>query len=245
METSFLISINSYEGVAWLWERPIVLAIWGLIAITLFSAVRGLSKNIKKDENKKEPTTGEGAERSPMISLPFSILLLLLFSWAMWEATRGHNVGAEYVPEPWPLEVSQFPIVAIVTGFILVFFVIMKDCKECVTFVKQHESIGIALRHAADDALLRRAMMFFGYLLATIIVMPVIGQKLVLPIFIAMYLVRWGKYNWRVALGYAAVGWVFLVGFYDQVMHLHWYPSWLDSWLPDILPLWFAYWLFL
>ena len=244
METSFLISINSYEGVAWLWERPIVLVIWGLIAITLFSAVRGLSKNIKKDENKEEPVTGEGAERSPMISLPFSILLLLLFSWAMWEATRGHNVGAEYVPEPWPLEVSQFPIVTIVTGFILVFFVIIKDWKACVTFVKQHESIGIALTRAADDALLQRAMMFFGYLLATIIVMPVIGQKLVLPIFIATYLVRWGSYNWRVALGYAAVGWVFLVGFYDRVLHLHWYPSWLDSWLPDILPSWFAYWLF-
>ena len=244
METSFLISINSYEGVAWLWERPIVLVIWGLIAITLFSAVRGLSKNIKKDENKEEPVTGEGAERSPMISLPFSILLLLLFSWAMWEATRGHNVGAEYVPEPWPLEVSQFPIVTIVTGFILVFFVIIKDWKACVTFVKQHESIGIALTRAADDALLQRAMMFFGYLLATITVMPVIGQKLVLPIFIATYLVRWGSYNWRVALGYAAVGWVFLVGFYDRVLHLHWYPSWLDSWLPDILPSWFAYWLF-
>ena len=244
METSFLISINSYEGVAWLWERPIVLVIWGLIAITLFSAVRGLSKNIKKDENKEEPITGEGAERSPMISLPFSILLLLLFSWAMWEATRGHNVGAEYVPEPWPLEVSQFPIATIVTGFILVFFVILKDWKACVTFVKQHESIGIALTRAADDALLQRAMMFFGYLLATIIVMPVIGQKLVLPIFIATYLVRWGSYNWRVALGYAAVGWVFLVGFYDQVLHLHWYPSWLDSWLPNILPSWFPYWLF-
>lgn len=244
METSFLISINSYEGVAWLWERPIVLVIWGLIAITLFSAVRGLSKNIKKDENKEESVTGEGAERSPMISLPFSILLLLLFSWAMWEATRGHNVGAEYVPEPWPLEVSQFPIVTIVTGFILVFFVIIKDWKACVTFVKQHESIGIALTRAADDALLQRAMMFFGYLLATIIVMPVIGQKLVLPIFIATYLVRWGSYNWRVAFGYAAVGWVFLVGFYDRVLHLHWYPSWLDSWLPNILPSWFAYWLF-
>ena len=244
METSFLISINSYEGVAWLWERPIVLVIWGLIAITLFSAVRGLSKNIKKDENKEEPVTGEGAERSPMISLPFSILLLLLFSWAMWETTRGHNVGAEYVPEPWPLEVSQFPIVTIVTGFILVFFVIIKDWRACVTFVKQHESIGIALTRAADDALLQRAMMFFGYLLATIIVMPVIGQKLVLPIFIATYLIRWGSYNWRVALGYAAVGWVFLVGFYDRVLHLHWYPSWLDSWLPDNLPSWFAYWLF-
>ena len=121
---------------------------------------------------------------------------------------------------------------------------IIKDWKACITFVKQHESIGIALTRAADDALLQRAMMFFGYLLATIIVMPVIGQKLVLPIFIASYLVRWGSYNWRVALGYAAVGWVFLVGFYDRVLHLHWYPSWLDSWLPNILPSWFAYWLF-
>lgn len=74
--------------------------------------------------------------------------------------------------------------------------------------------------------------------------MLVVGQKFALPIFIFAYLIRWGKYNWRLALGCAAGGWVFLVGFYDQIMHLFWYPSWLDGWLPELLPDWLPGWLF-
>jgi hypothetical protein len=77
-----------------------------------------------------------------------------------------------------------------------------------------------------------------------ILMMLVIGQKLTIPIFIAAYLVRWGEYNWRVAIGYAFGSWVFLVGFYDQIMHLFWYPAWISSWLPELLPTWFPQWLF-
>lgn len=45
-------------------------------------------------------------------------------------------------------------------------------------------------------------------------------------------------------LGYAGGGWLFLVLFYDQIMHLFWYQSWLYSWLPEILPAWLPNWLF-
>ena len=77
-----------------------------------------------------------------------------------------------------------------------------------------------------------------------ILIMLVIGQKLALPLFIAAYLIRWGHYNWRTALGYAAGGWLVLILFYDRVMDLFWHPSWLDSWLPQLFPRWLPTWLF-
>ena len=78
-----------------------------------------------------------------------------------------------------------------------------------------------------------------------LLVMLVIGQKFALPIFIAVYLIRWGNYNWRTALGYAVGGYVVLVGFYDQIMHLFWHPAWVQSWLPELLPSWLPSWLFI
>jgi hypothetical protein len=74
--------------------------------------------------------------------------------------------------------------------------------------------------------------------------MLIIGQKLALPLFIVTYLLLWGNYSWKVALGYAAIGWLLLIGFYDRIMHLHWYSAWLSTWLPNLLPEWLPEWLF-
>ncbi|MBT4940280.1 MAG: hypothetical protein HON14_14195 [Rhodospirillaceae bacterium] len=167
-----------------------------------------------------------------------------MFTWAWWEATRGHDVGAEYEPEPWPLVVSQFPLVAAIPGLMLVFFAMLNDGRVYLAALREHGGFGSAWAHASEEAVLDRAIMFFGYLFLMIMIMLVIGQKLALPLFIFTYLIRWGSYNWRVALGYAAGGWLFLVIFYDRIMHLFWYPSWLDSWLPEMLPEWFPPWLF-
>jgi hypothetical protein len=59
-----------------------------------------------------------------------------------------------------------------------------------------------------------------------------------------MYLTRWGSYSWRASLGYAAGGWLMIVGFYDRILDLLWYPSWLSTWLPELLPPWIPPWLF-
>lgn len=77
-----------------------------------------------------------------------------------------------------------------------------------------------------------------------ILAMLLIGQKLVLPLFIGIYLVRWGRYDWKLASGYAIGGWLLLAGFYDKIMNLQRYPAWLYYWLPELLPPWLPAWLF-
>ena len=248
MENAFQISINAHAGLSWAWERPIVITIWILIAISIFSAVRGITRNKTKNENddtnKSEVSAGEGTERSPLISLPFSILLFIVFSLACWEALRAHDVGAEYEPEPWPIAVSQFPLVGIIPGILFVFLIIIHDGRAFLGALRKHNGLGAAWAHTAEAAVLNRAMVFFGYLIAMILITLVVGQKLALPLFIATYLIRWGRYDWRTALVYAAGGWLVLVVFYDRIMNLFWQPSWLDSWLPQLFPNWLPTWLF-
>ena len=246
MENAFQISMLAHDGIGWLYTRPIVLIIMALIVLTIVLAARGITKSKPVEEGARgdEPITGEGAARSPLISLPFSILMLILFVWAWYEAARGHDVGAEYEPEPWPDAVMQFPLVGAIPGVILAFVIIINDGRAFFAKLREHGGFGAAWAYTSQAAVLNRAIVFFGYLIAMIMIMLVVGQKFALPIFIFAYLISWGKYSWRLAFGYAAGSWVFLVGFYDRVMHLFWYPSWLDSWLPELLPDWVPGWLF-
>ena len=232
MENAFQITVRVHGDFGWL-TRPVVLVILALIAITIFLAVRGITTNKPTSDGNEDETavTSEGTERAPMISLPFSVALLVIFVWSYFESQQ------------WPLAVRQFPITAAVPGAVLVFFALIGDAREYAAVLKRDRGFGPAWARTSEDALLGRATMFFGYMLAMILIMLVIGQKLALPIYIGVYLVRWGNYNWRVALGYAVGGWVLLVGFYDQIMHLFWHQSWIESWLFPLLPDWFPKWL--
>jgi putative tricarboxylic transport membrane protein len=153
-------------------------------------------------------------------------------------------VGIECEPEPWPLSVSQFPLVGIIPGLIFVFLIIINDGRDYLGALREHNGLRAAWTHASRAAVWNRAMVFFGYLIAMILMTLVIGQKLALPLFVAVYLIRWGRYNWRTAFGYAAGGWLVLILFYDRIMDLFWHPSWLNSWLPQLLPDWLLAWLF-
>ena len=77
--------------------------------------------------------------------------------------------------------------------------------------------------------MLGKASVFFVYLLAMLLLSFVVGQLVAISLFIAVYLWRWGDYGWRMSLGYAACGGLFLYGFYDRIMHILWQPSLLDD----------------
>jgi len=226
MENSLQISMRSHDGIGWL-TRPAVLVILALIVITVVLAARGIIKNKREGT----PQQGEGAERSPVLSFPFSALLLLLFGWAIVEALA------------WPTGLKQFPVAIAVPGLIMVCFVLVDDGRALSATVRTAGSLTLAARNAAERAMLRGVSMFFGYLIAMMVIMLVIGQKLALPLFIAMYLRRWGGYGWKLSIGYAIGGWIFLIVFYDRIMHLFWYQSLLAEALPGGLPAWIPLWL--
>lgn len=228
LERTFHISIRAHGGFNWL-TRPMVLIILVLIALTILFAATGHIRNSRSDN---VPQSGEGSERNPVISAPFSLLLLATFVWAGLEALK------------WPMEVAQFPLLASSAGAAFTLCTLVVDVRDLRVAVAGSGGTMAAIRASAERALLLNAGTFFLYLLAMIFITLVIGQKLALPVFIFVYLRRWGGYSRWISLAYALCGWAIMVGFYDKILHLFWYPSLLQQWIPADQSYWVPLWLF-
>ena len=73
-------------------------------------------------------------------------------------------------------------------------------------------------------------MKYWGALFVSSLIFPVgitvvLGQRMALPLFVALYLGDWVRYSWRFAALYAAACWEFLHLLFDQAVHVLWYPS--------------------
>lgn len=227
MENAYLLTGRVYDGFEWM-QRPIVMVIGIAVILTIGFVIRGVIK--QKLKGGKE-TPSDGSAGSPVFSLPISVLFLLVF------------IAAAILAGDWPNSVKQFPLLLGVVGAACTFFVLIQDGFDLRGVLAAKQGFVNALRGAAEDALLTKGALFILGLIVMVLVMLVIGQKLALPIFIAFYLSVWGSYGWRVCLIYSICAWAFMIAFYDRVMHLFWYPSWLSQKLPDLMPDGFPLWL--
>lgn len=226
LERSFQISTRIHEGPGWL-GRPIVIVLILIIAITIFLAARGVARE-KLAARKPQ---GEGSETNPAVSLPLSALLLVAFSWAGYTALD------------WPPAVRQFPLLIAVPGVLLSLVVVIRDATG---LIQARQAVGnwtLTFKKANEDAWLAAALPFFGYLIGMIVLTLLVGQKIAIPVFIGIYLLRWGQYSKWLAATYALGAWVILVFFYGQIMSLLFHPSYLEGWLNGILPSAFPDWL--
>ena len=232
LENTFQISMRAYDGASWL-GRPIVVVVIILVVLTVFFAVHRVVKSkLKADAGETDgPALGEGAERNPIISLPFSAILAVMFIWAGFESL------------PWPREVKQFPIFISIPAAVFALLAFSFDLRDILTARREAPDWRAVIERGATQAFLPRACRFFGYLIAVVLLTFVVGQKITLPIFVGVYLWRWGGYSWRIAIGYAIGAWAFIVGFYDQIMNLLFHPSWLYGLLQPRLPDWLPSWL--
>lgn len=228
LERTLHISMMAYGEFNWL-TRPIVLIILVMIAATVFLAARS---HITSRRTDSVPKVGEGTERNPIISTPFSLALFAVFSAAGLKASE------------WPMDAAQFPLFACAAGAVFAFFACLMDVRELRADFAASGSWIRAIRVCMEQTFLRKAGLFFLYLLTMLLITLVIGQKLALPIFILAYLRRWGGYSWPISLAYALGGWAVLVGFYDKALHLFWYPSLLQQWIPTDQNSWLPTWLF-
>ena len=219
LEGSFQISMRVHQGIGWL-QRPIVLLLILVIFVTLIFAARGIARQ----RLKSRPKAGEASERNPALSLPFSLILFVVFIWAGFSSLE------------WPPPVRQFPLLIAIPGTALAFVVVLRDLLDLVAANKAAGAWRATVKHAFKDAWLAQALPFFGYLAGILVLTLVVGQKIAMPVFIGIYLLRWGRYRKRFALGYALAGWAVLVFFYDQVMGMLFHTSWLALWLQSVLP---------
>lgn len=228
LERTFQISTNIYGGLGWM-TRPIVLVLIVIIVVSVVAATRSIAK--KKKSGKAD--SGEGSEKNPAVSLPLSLLLLGIFVWAGITATA------------WPPIVKQFPMLICIPAVILGIWIVFQDSRNLLQLKKVTGSWGETLTLARKDAWLAEAVPFFAYLAAMIILCLIVGQKIAMPIFIGIYLVRWGGFSKRIAIAYALSAWAILVFFYGQVMSLRFHTSmveqWAQSWFPRGFPDWLLF----
>lgn len=229
MENAFQITVRVHDGFAWL-GRPLVLVILAIIAATMFLAWRGLTK--RNNAAAQSTPAGDSQPSSAVFSAPLSLALFVLFAYAGLSALS------------WPASVKQFPIAIVIPGVMFALFALIADTRRLRGDTAMAGGIFNAVRAARDEATAVPAMRFFGYLLATLVVMLVVGQKLALPLFVASYLGRWSTFGRRTIIIYSVVTWAVLIVFYDRVLHIFWYKSWLAGWLPSVLPAWLPSWLF-
>lgn len=219
MENAFLLTDRVYDGYEWM-ARPIVIAIGIVIIVSIGFVIKGIIKQKKSGET----VTKEGGVSSPVYSLPFSIALVVIFVLA-----------AVYAID-WPKSVKAFPYLLGCVGAVLTACAVFTDFSDLRRDVAAHGSYSNAVKAAGQNALIGKAGLFLLTVLGMMLIMLLVGQKLALPLFMAFYLVVWGKYNWRVVTLYAGIAFVFMNLFYDKVMNLFMYESVLGESLTGRLP---------
>ena len=221
IENRFLLATNAADGFGWMtsWINLIIIA---LIVATVFLAARGVVKN-KQSEDIAE--AGEGRGFNPAMSLPFSLVIILVFAAAILQATEWENP-----------EVNMFPFSIAIPGVVLAAIAAFDDGRAFGRVRAQSRSLGVMFAEAGERALLLRSIRFIAALVGMALIMLVIGQKLAIPLFIYLYLRLWARYAIWIGALYAFVGWLFLIILYDRIIHLNFHIPMLNDRLIKLTP---------
>ncbi len=211
LENSFQLSIQTYDNFTWL-IRPVVMVIIALIGIVLFLSAKGI---VKTKKSKSGPSQGEGSQKNPAVSLPFTVLLLVAFIYAAIASLK------------WPKFAWEFPFVISFPAILLLLFAFYKDTREYFGERKEFPDLRSYLERCTQTIDLGNSLKFFSWVLLMITVSLLIGQLITVPLFIGIYLKTWGKYSWKFSIVYAACSWLVLYGFYDKILHVFWHQPWL------------------
>jgi hypothetical protein len=99
---------------------------------------------------------------------------------------------------------------------------------------KIHMDLTSDTEHLPVGTVVRRATLFFGYLLGFMAVMAVIGLIPTAGLFVIFFMRAEGPERWRIVIPYALI---LVLGIYiafDQVMSVPWPPTLLGTWFPGL-----------
>jgi TctA family transporter len=229
LERYMFISIERY-GVDWIW-RPLVLVMFALSILTL---TRPLLQDIREHHGIKAMLSNFGAPRLRTDNL-FPAALLCLFIVMLATSLQ------------WPFEAKIIPTIVGTVAVIACGLSLANDI-----FSKQHADDGIALAdkakaavtqkihmditsktgHLPGSTILIRGFVFFGWMVAFLCSMAVIGLLPTVPIFVIAYMRLEGPEKWRHAIIMAAVMMALIYVVFDQLLSLPWPATLIGEWFP-------------
>ena len=206
MENSLHLSLAAYGGSFIL--RPICLIILAAIVVTLFYAVRS-HLQLKRDDSTVEVSDADAGD--PRLSAGLSMFFIAVLAYAIVQAFA------------WPPTVRLFPLVFSIPALMMTAAALYYDWR----LARLAPVNGIAGFQPSE---LNRTFNFFAWLTGVVILTVLFGQHVALPVFIAAYLLVWGRYDWKIALVYAAAGLTLMIVLFDYLSPTLWYPALVPRW---------------
>jgi len=229
LERYMFISIERY-GLEWM-TRPIVMVMFLLSAISL---ARPLLQDIREHHGMRAMLSNFGAPRLSTGNL-FPLALLCLFAVMMAMSI------------PWSFEAKIVPTIVGVGAIIACSLSLANDifskqhgedvvglddqAKAAVT-QKIHMDIASKTAHLPGPVILLRGFLFFGWMVAFLCSMAVIGLIPTVPIFVVAYMRLEGPEQWRHVLLMAAIMVTLIYVVFDQLLSIPWPPTLLGTWFP-------------
>ena len=163
--------------------------------------------------------TGREAELQKFTSLPFSIVMLAVFIYAIVEASGWRQEGGRIVLA------FCYPGAAFCT------VMLFNDIKDFFTS-KSGEITGPMLAQyknvmgASKEP--RGILGMYGWFIGIVAVTYVAGQMVSLPLFVFLYLKVLHRQSWKMVAVYTFSTWLLLWGMFGEIIHVVWQPPLLD-----------------
>lgn len=203
MENAIDVSYQTH-GMAWLY-RPIVVVL-ALLSIAVFvGSVIGIGKRKKAKIEIKADLGME--EESPKVSFSLSIILGIIFIYALIEATQ------------WTYDAAFFPITICVPALLLIIAAIPSDYK-LIAIQARDRATAIS---SGNKSLIKSAYLFL-MLVAIVVFTLLIGQIITLCAFVFLFLLLWAREPWWMATSQSVVAFIILELVFDQLISVMWHP---------------------
>jgi intracellular septation protein A len=88
--------------------------------------------------------------------------------------------------------------------------------------------------HLPTPIIIKRAARFFGYLVAFMGVMAVIGLLPTVAVFVIFFMRYENSERWSLVIPYAIILLVALTFVFDNVMSIPWPPTYVGQWFPGL-----------
>jgi TctA family transporter len=231
IERYLFISVERY-GVSW-FARPVVAI---LFIMAIIGLLRPMIQDIKSQGGVVNMTKSFQAPRFHPSQL-FSLFMLAILSSMVFMALS------------WDFSAKIVPLVVGGVGMTVCILSLFNDmCRK--PTVHAHESLAASAQHEVEQKIhmdlasdtehlpvsiiVKRAARFFGYLIAFMGIMSVIGLVPTVALFVVFFMRYENKEPWKLVIIYAMVL-VFSITFvFDNVMAIPWPPTLIAQWLPAL-----------
>jgi TctA family transporter len=226
LERYMFISIERY-GVEWM-LRPIVMVMFALSALTL---LRPVIQDIREHRGRSFLANFGQPKLSPDQLFPATLLCLFVVMLSM----SVH----------WPFEAKIIPTIVGIGAIIACSLSLANDIfskkdrgeaieGDPVGSQKIHMDIASKTAHLPGHIVLIRGLLFFGWMVAFLASMAVIGLIPTVPIFVIAYMRLEGTEKWRHAVTMAAVMMMLIYVVFDQLLAIPWPPTYLGTYFPEL-----------